>query len=427
MDELEQFRRRSAGAKKWSEEAQRLALAGHRRSAEAAERLVQLADDEGEPEAAAEHRRAAARHRAAERRLALAGPELSAEAAGWMARLADREGNPESAAEHRRTAAHLRAEARRLSGGRVLDSVQEAFVAMDAGGFITDWSPQAESTFGWPRGDALGRVLAETIIPERYRQAHWEGLQRFLETGQGTVVGRRVEVTALHRDGYEFPVELTIAAAEQEGRQRFYAVLHDISARKLTERYLEAQAAIGQALVSRESLSEAIPALLAAIGEAMKWKVGGYWAEEEPGVLRCRVTWRSEPALEGFECASRELALAPGAGLPGLVWRSGEPAWLEDAGCEPRPGFLRAAAAAKAGLHSAICLPVRSGDELVGAVEFFSDVIQHPEPLLIEMMTTLSAQIGQFVSVLEERTALRRSLEALTRTDEPTGLWKSRA
>jgi PAS domain S-box-containing protein len=401
VDDLEQFQRRVAHAKRWAEEARRLAVAGHERSAAAAERLAHHAEYEGNPESAAEHWSAVARHRAAARRVAMAGHELSAGAAERLAHLADHEGNPESAAGYRRMADHLRVEARGLSEGRVFDSSHEAFVAMDAGGFITDWSPQAESTFGWLREEAVGKVLADTIIPERYRHAHWEGLQRFLETGEGPVVGKRVEIAALHRDGHEFPVELTISTVETEGPYGFFASLHEISDRKLAERYLQAENAVSRLLGTCESMSEAIPRLLAAAGEAMGWSVGGYWSEEEPEVLRCRVTWRSEAAAEPFQCASQELALAPGVGLAGRVWQSGVPAWIEDVAREP--WFVRAEAAAKAGLHGAVCLPVCRGNELVGALEFFGRSIQYPEPTVIEMMTTLSAQIGRLVTVLEER------------------------
>jgi PAS domain S-box-containing protein len=404
VDDLEQFRRRDTRAKRWSEEARRLAVAGHKRSAQVAERLAHLADERN-PESAAGYRSAAARHRDAARRLAMGGHELSAEAAEQLAHLADDEGNLESAAEYRNTAAHLRVEARRVSGGRVLDSAHEAFVAMDGGGFITDWSPEAESTFGWLREDVVGQVLADTIVPERYRHAHWEGLQRFLETGEGPVLGKRVEIAALHRDGHEFPVELTICSEETDGRYSFFASLHDISDRKLPERYLEAQNAVSGLLGTCESLTEAIPRLLAAVGEAMEWSVGGYWSEEEPGVLRCRVTWRSEAAAQPFEQVSQELGFAPGVGLPGRVWQSGVPAWIEDVGREP--SFPRAEAAAKAGLHGAICLPVRKGNELFGTVEFFGRSIQRPDPTVIEMMTTLSAQIDQFVTVLDELAMLR--------------------
>jgi len=92
----------------------------------------------------------------------------------------------------------------------VLEAASDAFVSIDSQGIITDWNPAAERTFGWPAGEAIGRQLAETIIPEDLRQAHREGLARFLATGVPHVMGQRLEITALHRDGHVLPVELTI-------------------------------------------------------------------------------------------------------------------------------------------------------------------------------------------------------------------------
>jgi diguanylate cyclase (GGDEF)-like protein/PAS domain S-box-containing protein len=119
--------------------------------------------------------------------------------------------------------------------GRILDSAHEAFVAMDGGGFIKEWNQAAQRTFGWPRAEAIGRVLADLIIPAEYREAHWAGLRRFLETGEGPVLGRRLELSALDRDGREFPVELTISALEIDGRWEFHAFLRDITDRKRSE------------------------------------------------------------------------------------------------------------------------------------------------------------------------------------------------
>ena len=93
----------------------------------------------------------------------------------------------------------------------IVDSAYDAYVAMNGDGVIVDWNRQAETTFGWRRQEVLGRPLHEIIIPLGYREAHLKGVRRFLVTGEGPLLQRRIEVPALHRDGTEFPAELTIA------------------------------------------------------------------------------------------------------------------------------------------------------------------------------------------------------------------------
>jgi len=114
---------------------------------------------------------------------------------------------------------------------QILNSAHEAFVSMDAGGFITEWNHAASQTFGWSRDEAIGSVLADLIIPPELREAHWSGVQRFLETGDGAVLDSRLELGALHRDGHRFPVELTISALLIDDRWEFHAFLRDTSDR----------------------------------------------------------------------------------------------------------------------------------------------------------------------------------------------------
>ncbi len=115
-------------------------------------------------------------------------------------------------------------------------SIHEAFIGMNDRGLITDWNHAAETTFGWPKDLAIGRTLAELIIPERFRDAHRKGLERFLKTGEGPVLNRRFEISALHRSGREFPVELTISPIKADDGMSFASFLHDISERKESER-----------------------------------------------------------------------------------------------------------------------------------------------------------------------------------------------
>jgi PAS domain S-box-containing protein len=107
---------------------------------------------------------------------------------------------------------------------------------MDSAGVVVAWNKSAEEIFGWPASKAIGRPLAELIVPERYRSAHERGLKRFLETGKGPLLDKHVELLAVHRDGHEFPVELSVTAVKVRGGFVFHAFLHDITERKRLER-----------------------------------------------------------------------------------------------------------------------------------------------------------------------------------------------
>ena len=118
----------------------------------------------------------------------------------------------------------------------VLESAHEAFISMGEDGRIRAWNREAERTFGWSREAVLGKLLRDVVIPPEYRARHDEGLRRFLVEGEGPLLGKRVEISALHRSGHQFPVELTISALRQVDEWTFHAFVHDISDRyRLTE------------------------------------------------------------------------------------------------------------------------------------------------------------------------------------------------
>ncbi|HEU4505761.1 MAG TPA: PAS domain S-box protein [Nitrospira sp.] len=121
----------------------------------------------------------------------------------------------------------------------IVESALDAVVTMDERGIITGWNSQAASMFGYKEQEISGRLLSDTILPPRFREAHSTGLQRFLSSGHGPILNRRVEVSALHKDGREFPIELSVTALTIEGRKVFSAFLRDISERKQAERALK--------------------------------------------------------------------------------------------------------------------------------------------------------------------------------------------
>lgn len=123
---------------------------------------------------------------------------------------------------------------REASRAAILASALDCIIAMDREGRVIEWNPAAEKTFGYPRTDVMGKLLADLIIPVRFREAHARGLARFLEDGEGPVLGKRIEMPALHRDGTEFPAELSIVVSRAD-ELFFTAYLRDITERKRLE------------------------------------------------------------------------------------------------------------------------------------------------------------------------------------------------
>jgi PAS domain S-box-containing protein len=120
----------------------------------------------------------------------------------------------------------------------ILDTAFDAIITIDETGSIVEFNNAATRIFGHARADAVGKPLAELIIPPIYRGAHKEGLRRYLETGQHSVLNRLIEVEALHADGGHIPIELSITEVPVTEGRLFTAMLRDISERKRFEAQL---------------------------------------------------------------------------------------------------------------------------------------------------------------------------------------------
>jgi diguanylate cyclase (GGDEF)-like protein/PAS domain S-box-containing protein len=118
----------------------------------------------------------------------------------------------------------------------IIDTALDAVVMMDSEGIITGWNIRAENMFGWPRNEAIGRVLHETIIPPQYRESHVSGLKLFLKTGEGRVLNARIETLALHRDGHEFLIEVSVTAVKTGEKFEFSSFIRDITEQSAREK-----------------------------------------------------------------------------------------------------------------------------------------------------------------------------------------------
>jgi PAS domain S-box-containing protein len=152
----------------------------------------------------------------------------------------------------------------------IVDTAHDAFVGIDSSGRIVDWNAAAAATFGWSAAEVLGRTLSDVIIPMEFREAHVRGIKRFLETGAAPVVNQRLELSALHRSGREFPIELTVTAPTRFGDGYFFgAFLRDISERR------ERDVQLRRAKESAEAATRAKSEFLANMSHELRTPLNG--------------------------------------------------------------------------------------------------------------------------------------------------------
>ena len=180
----------------------------------------------------------AARQRA---RAAIAGALLAALVGGGLLALSARRQLQQLAAEYVQATETTRRQAQTIQDSEAqlrltIDTALDAVINADSSGVVTEWNTQAELIFGRLRAEALGQALDKIIIPEAYQDAHRRGIANYLKTGEGPVLNKRIEITALRRDGTEFPIELAIAPIQSPGGVSFSAFVRDITERKQAER-----------------------------------------------------------------------------------------------------------------------------------------------------------------------------------------------
>jgi PAS domain S-box-containing protein len=145
--------------------------------------------------------------------------------------------------------AHQEATLRVIETEAVLETTLEAFIAIELTGEIIKWNRAAERTFGWSAAEAIGASLEQLIVPERFRASHRGGITRLAHGGAPRLLDQRLQLWALHRDGREFPVELTLNLVDRPQGRYAHAFVYDISERVTAERELYRQRRFLQALV----------------------------------------------------------------------------------------------------------------------------------------------------------------------------------
>lgn len=296
--------------------------------------------------------------------------------------------------------------------GPVFETVLDAVIVIDVDGCIVGWNAVAEATFGWTRDEVVGESLERLIVPPVHRQAHRMGLSRVAGGGETHVLGKRIEISAIRKDGCEIAVELAISRTHIDEETYYFGFLRDISARREAEAQRERQALetrmlfeVSNMAADAASYELALETTLRAICQVSGWPIGhafivpelehrlvsaSIWIEDAPG--------RADP----LRAATDEISFFRGVGLPGRIWQSGEPIWIADTEADtnfPRNGT---------GFRGAFGFPLRANGRTVAILEFFTENPAAPDPELLLTIRTLGEQLGRVIE--RKRTEERQRL-----------------
>ncbi len=294
------------------------------------------------------------------------------------------------------------------------EAAGDAILVSDIRNRILYANPAAHTIFGYT-ADQLSHLTLPMLMPERFREAHNRGQQRFIATGVPHVMGKTVELAGLRANGEEFPIELSLGAwSSATGEYYFVGIMRDITPRKAADEALSREVALVHLLEAlaaaaneAESVEEAAKVCLSKICRELDWPLAHIYQvkqQDEASAMVPMNVWGgiATDAFLEFQRTTSALQLGPGQGLSGTVYSTTKPAWIED--IKSHSNFPRRSAALACGINSAFAVPVLIRTRVVAIIEFFSLHTTSPDLRMIEVASYAASQLGR---VIERETAAR--------------------
>jgi len=316
----------------------------------------------------------------------------------------------------------------RLSEARlsaIFDSALDAIITMDAGGRIIDMNPAAEQMFGYDRIDVIGKEMADFVIPPELRERHRRGLAHYLETGEGPVIGQRIELTAMTAIGEEFPVELAISEVGLPDELVFIGYVRDITEQKRAEaenvtllererasrQYAEFATArlwqlqhITDAALAHLSLDDLLNELLTRIGDLLEVDVGLILLRgESDDYLTIR-------ASRGFGTGRQSERIRVGRGIAGRVAATGEPMIVDDVTSRQ----IAMTALRRRGVRSTLAVPLLIEGRVTGVLQVASTQGRHftnDDSLLLQLAAGRMAVAIEHARLFEQEHGIAAALQ----------------
>lgn len=258
----------------------------------------------------------------------------------------------------------------------LINASLDAIIGMDARGRVSEFNSAAETMFGRKRVDVLAQPMAELLIPAQLRQAHVEGLARYLATGASRVLDRRIELSALRADGTEFPIELAIGRIAAEGAPAFVAYVRDLTEQKRIEGARTFLARASEAFASSIDYEVTLQTLVRlAVPAIADWCAVEVIGDDPRTSERVAIAHVDPAKIELARELRQRYPINPDApyGLPNVL-RTGRSELHQDVPDEllehvaRDPEHLRLLR--EIGLRSGMIVPIATRGRIVGAISF---------------------------------------------------------
>jgi PAS domain S-box-containing protein/diguanylate cyclase (GGDEF)-like protein len=307
----------------------------------------------------------------------------------------------------------------------IIRSALDCLVSIDHEGRILEFNPAAEQTFGYKRADVLGKPMAELLIPPRMREAHRRGFDRLLTTGEGPILGKRVELSGMRADGSEFPIELTVTAAGSWDRPVLTAYIRDITERRRAENSIQRLNRVYAMLSGINSLIVRVRDRQELFKEACRIAVEhGKFGIATIGLFDPATLEVTPSAWAGIDAAvvasmgtTAKQDAQSGHGATGRAIRERRPVFTNDLAAEPSVGSKRRQVI-KHGYRSVISLPLMLEDTVFGVFTLFTKEKNFFNGEEVKLLSELAGDI----SFALEHITKEEKLNYLVYYDALTGL-----
>jgi len=306
----------------------------------------------------------------------------------------------------------------------IMNSALDAIISIDETGAIASWNPQAEKMFGWNEKEIAGKLLTDSIIPAKYREAHKKGMARYFKTGQGPVLNKLIEITAVNNTGNEFPIELTIIPILHQEKTSFTAFIRDITERKKAEeKIVKANrlyffiSQVNQMIVrttDQETLFKEACRIAVDLGRfSMAW-IG----------LVNDATQLVEPVFHAGQDAAYLSEIKPisikevpeGLGPTGSAIRDGKYHICNDIENDPQMIPWKEAALGR-GYRSSMSLPIRKFGKVIGAFSFYAPTKDYFDETEIALLEEATGDVSFALEVIEKESMRMNAEQAVLESE----------